>query len=229
MTGCAPPYREAPPQKYKPTVTSQVYTYTPEEKPLSPPVKQIAKGQLIVIDAGHGGEDRGTISLSTPKYQEKSLTLATAKLLQGYLKQMGYKTLMTRSDDTFIPLSNRAGIANDAKSTLFVSVHYNSAPSREASGIEVYYYKSSTDKERTTESKALASNVLNEVLEYTKAKSRGVKQGDYAVIRETNMPAILVEGGFLTNDDEMNKIKDPSYIKRLAYGIARGIDSYMRD
>lgn len=185
---------------------------------------------LIVIDAGHGGEDRGTTSLTKPYYQEKFLTLSTAKFLKEFLRQMGYRTLMTRNDDTFIPLLERAAIANeaDADHALFVSVHYNSAPSSEANGIEVFFYQSEENKPRSKASKQLGAMVLDEVIQNTGAKSRGVKQGNFAVIRETKVPAILIEGGFMTNGAEMSLIKDPMYIKRLAFGIAKGVDHYIR-
>lgn len=183
---------------------------------------------LIMIDPGHGGDDAGTCSTSLPRYQEKSLTLSTSKFLRDYLRQMGYRSLLTRSDDTFISLSKRADIANENATALFVSMHFNSAPSPEAHGIEVFYFQSDTDKSRTKSSKELAAMILDEVIQNTQAKSRGVKNGNFAVIRETKMPAILIEGGFLTNEAEMQKIKDPQYIKRIAWGIAKGVDHYVR-
>lgn len=196
------------------------------EAPIRMPKKK--QGPLIIIDPGHGGEDKGTESPFKPSYQEKSLTLATSRIVRDFLKQMGYQTQMTRSDDTYIPLKMRASIANEAKPALFVSIHYNSAPSKEANGIEIFYYRSETDKERTEASKRLASVVLDKVIERTQAKSRGVKTANFAVIRETNMPAVLIEGGFLTNQEEMQKIKDPAYIKQLALGIAQGVDQFVK-
>lgn len=183
---------------------------------------------LIIIDPGHGGEDQGTLSLIKPAYQEKFLTLATANLLKGYLQKLGYRTKMTRTEDVFISLPLRSKIANDANAALFVSVHYNSAPSKEAHGIEVFYYKSETDQKRMNASKDLATEVLGQIIAMSKAKSRGVKAGNYAVIRETKIPAILVEGGFLTNAEELEKIKDPQYLKVLAWGIAQGVDRYIK-
>lgn len=189
-----------------------------------PPFK---KKKVIVIDAGHGGDDLGTQSTTKPRYKEKHLNLATAKLLEVYLQKMGYHIIMTRSDDTFIALEKRAGIANNIKSDLFVSVHYNSAPAKQAEGVEVFFYRDDSNKERVSSSKQLALLVLNKIIENTEAKSRGVKHGDLSVIRNTKMPAILVEGGFLTNDDEMKKLKNPEYLKRVAWGIAQGIQAYI--
>ncbi len=183
---------------------------------------------VIVLDPGHGGEDMGTKSLIPPKYQEKSLNLSTAFFLRDYLQKMGYLVKMTRIDDTFIPLASRSLIANNEECNLFVSVHYNAAPSDLASGIEVYYYNSEENKSRSASSKKLADLVLSNLIQKTSAKSRGVKHGNLSVIRETTMPAILVEGGFMTNKNEMEKIKDPAYIKQLAYGIALGVDAYVK-
>lgn len=183
--------------------------------------------QLIIIDAGHGGEDMGTSSKTTPKYQEKSLNLTTSQLLKDYLQKMGYSVKLTRSDDTFIPLATRAVIANYYNPKLFVSVHYNAAHTEKPEGVEVYYFQSDDDKARSYQSKVLAERVLEKVILKTGAKSRGIKHGNLAVIRETTMPAILIEGGFMTNKAEMEKIKDPAYIKQLALGIALGIDGYL--
>lgn len=187
---------------------------------------QESKG-FIVLDPGHGGDDFGTHSSSKPRYHEKSLNLSTSFLVKTYLEQLGYKIVMTRKDDRFISLERRAELANELTPNIFVSIHYNSAPSKEAYGIEVFYYRTDEDKERTAESKKLASSILKAVIGETKAKSRGVKHGNFAVIRHTKMPAILIEAGFLTNDDEMQKIKDPAYMKKLAWGIAQGIDNFV--
>ena len=197
--------------------------YTSYFKPYHNP-----KNQLIVIDAGHGGDDVGTSSSTSPKYQEKSLNLSTSLFLKDYLQKMGYSVEMTRSNDTFIPLATRSLIANNFNPRLFVSVHYNAALSEQPEGIEVFYFSSDADKDRTCQSKKLGETVLGRIIQKTKAKSRGLKHGNLSVIRETNMPAILVEGGFMTNKSEMEKIKDPAYIKQLAYGIALGIDDYIK-
>lgn len=192
---------------------------------IKPPL--LVQNFLIVIDPGHGGHDVGTQSISKPRYQEKSLNLVTAQFVKGFLEQIGYQVFMTREDDTFVSLDKRAQMANEKKPTLFVSLHYNSAPSAEAQGIEVFFYPSKDQKERVMKSKRLAQSILKNVLAHTKAKSRGVKQANYAVIRETNMPAVLVEGGFVTNEAELQNLKDPTYLKRLAWGVVRGIEEYL--
>lgn len=190
-----------------------------------PPMKRGTRG-LIVIDPGHGGEDQGTKSLIKPIYAEKNLNLRTAKMLSLFLENVGFKTILTRTDDTFVPLKERATFANERRPLLFVSVHFNAAPSTEAKGVEIFYFKSEENKNRTKASRSLANYILGDVLEITKAPSRGVKHGNYAVIRETDMPAVLVEGGFLSNSEDLQKLKDPAYLKLIAKGIADGIDKW---
>jgi N-acetylmuramoyl-L-alanine amidase len=216
-----PPYKTNHSTKLNPI--KQLCSKEALEKTNALPIVQKA---FIVIDPGHGGHDVGTQSISKPRYQEKSLNLVTAKFISQYLQQLGYRVWMTREDDRFISLDRRAQLANEAKPTLFVSVHYNSAPSSEAQGVEVFFYQSD-NKERTRSSKYLAQIILKSVLVETKAKSRGVKHGNFAVIRETNMPAVLIEGGFVTNEEELKKLKDPSYLKKIALGVTKGIDEYI--
>ena len=179
---------------------------------------------LIVIDPGHGGTDEGA-KVST--FMEKKLTLMTSLLLKKHLEKLGYRVTMTRSRDVYIPLPRRVSIANKAKGSLFVSVHFNSSPSIEAKGIEIFYYDSK-EQWRTRASKRLASCILYRMVDQTDAISRGTKQGNFHVIRETDMPAVLVEGGFITNRDERGKLRDKAYLDRLAAGIAEGIDKYMK-
>lgn len=195
---------------------------------INPPLARVqTKKTIIAIDPGHGGKDEGAHG-NNPPYQEKQLTLVTSLILKKYLEGMGYQTIITRGDDTFIPLKARACFANSNDIDIFVSVHYNAAESKSAHGIEIFYYKSDKDPVRTTESKVLADLVLDKVIAQTQAKSRGVKHGNLAVVRETKMPAILVEGGFLTNEEERNKILNIEYCKRLAWGIATGVREYTK-
>ncbi|MFT5319361.1 MAG: N-acetylmuramoyl-L-alanine amidase, partial [Chlamydiales bacterium] len=163
------------------------------------------------------------------KYQEKHLTLATAMMVKDHLENLGYRVIMTRRRDVFIPLENRAKIANKPRNTLFVSIHYNAAANRKAEGVEVFFYQpnSSGDQERSKASKKLASAVLKDIIKSTHAPSRGIKSGNFHVIRNTNIPSILVEGGFLTNKNEMIKLKDPKYLNRIAWGVAKGIENYL--
>lgn len=200
-----------------------------EKKPLPPPPPPLKKCEMIVIDAGHGGKDGGSIS-KRDGYEEKKYTLETAVLISNCLNQLGYKTTMTRTQDTYVALDARAEMANSLKADLFVSIHYNYASNAEAKGVEVYYYKEekTPSSSRVVSSKSLGNSVLKEIISHTGTPSRGLKQGNLAVIRETRMPAILVEGGFLSNPGERGRIRDPQYQRALAWGIARGIDQYLK-
>jgi N-acetylmuramoyl-L-alanine amidase len=179
---------------------------------------------LIILDAGHGGSDEGA---KVHYFMEKRLTLMTTLLLRKYLEEMGYRVIMTRSKDVFIPLHRRVSIANKTKAVLFASIHYNSSPSADAHGIEVFYHAGS-DARRVKESRQLAVSVLGELITHTSAYSRGVKSGNFHVIRETSMPAILVEGGFMTNNEERTSLRDKRYLEKISKGIALGIDKYLK-
>ena len=179
---------------------------------------------LIVLDAGHGGTDEGS-KVST--LMEKKIALTATLLTKKHLEDLGYEVVLTRSRDTYIPLPRRVSIANKTKGSLFVSVHFNAASSIEAQGIEVFYYDSK-ELWRSRASKRLASCILHRLISQTDAASRGVKRGNYHVIRETEMPAVLVEGGFITNREERIKLRDRTYLDRLAMGIEKGIDKYMK-
>lgn len=236
--GCA--QRAVPPQAMQPIINPPQAKASLLIRPITTPIqtheiamkdfaleKRSQEKITVMLDAGHGGEDFGTHSLGNPKYQEKYLNMSTTIMVKNFLQQFGYKVIMTRTDDTFISLDKRALFANEQKPRLFVSIHFNSAPSKDAEGIEVFYYRNDEMKTRTNKSKALAQAILDKTIQNTQAKSRGVKHGNYAVIRETTMPAALIEGGFLTNSSEMEKIKNAAYLKSLALGIAQGIQEYL--
>jgi N-acetylmuramoyl-L-alanine amidase len=182
---------------------------------------------LIVLDAGHGGGDLGA-EIKYPRCIEKRMTLAVALLAKKQLNQMGYRVILTRSSDTFVPLMRRVYMANSAHAGLFVSVHFNSCPNPTPSGIEVFYNPAFEQKAKMDASKKLAYYVLRKTAYKTGFKSRGVKKAGYLVIRETHMPAVLIECGFLTNPIERDHIRNREYIEKLATGIAEGIDRFMR-
>ena len=179
----------------------------------------------IVIDPGHGGPNRGTCS-KAPFCEEKRVCLQTSRLVKKYLEQLGYRVVMTRETDVFIPLQRRVEIASQASSSLFVSIHYNSAPVSSVQGIEIFFYDSKDDKARALASKKLAETILPGILKRTEAQSRGVKKGNYYVLREAAMPAIIIEGGFISNPEECALIKSFDYQDKLARGVADGIDRY---
>lgn len=186
-------------------------------------VPQHAK-PLIILDAGHGGTDEGA---KIHFFMEKRLTLMTTLLLRKYLTEMGYRVIMTRSKDVFIPLHRRVSIANKTRAVLFVSIHFNSSPSPDAHGIEIFYH-GGTDSKRVQQSRRLGNSILTELISQTHALSRGVKNGNFHVIRETSMPAVLVEGGFMTNLEERSNLRDKKYLDKVAKGVALGIDKYVK-
>ncbi|CAM0116921.1 hypothetical protein RSOCI_01060 [Rhabdochlamydiaceae symbiont of Dictyostelium giganteum] len=186
-------------------------------------VPQHAK-PLVIIDPGHGGGDEGA---KVGYLMEKRLTLTSALMVRKNLEEMGYRVILTRSKDVFIPLSRRVSIANQTKAHLFVSIHYNTSPSEEAQGVEVFYY-GPPNLTRTKSSRFLGNAILYGITGHTKAVSRGVKRGNFHVIRETVMPSVLVEGGFMTHAKERSCLRDRLYLEKIARGIAQGIDSYFK-
>ncbi len=178
---------------------------------------------LVVIDAGHGGSDEGA---KVQTVMEKRITLTTALLTKKHLEKLGYRVILTRSRDIFVSLQKRVAIANKSKAVAFVSIHFNSSPNRSAKGIEIYYYDAK-DHNRTRASKKLANTILHEIVDQTEASSRGVRRGNFFVVRETAMPAILVEGGFMTNYDERFHLKDRKYLDKIAQGISLGIQKHL--
>lgn len=169
----------------------------------------------VVIDAGHGGHDRGGIP--GQRVSEKEMTLDVARRLKSVLAASGYRVVMTRDSDVFVPLGTRSSIANSYRNAIFVSVHFNSATRRGASGIETYFYG--------RDSLALASAIHHYVVGTAPSGSRGVRRRGYFVLRRTNIPAVLVECGFLTNPTEAAYAQNASYRQKLAEAIAAGVRS----
>lgn len=182
---------------------------------------------LIYLDPGHGALDFGAV-IKRPLMQEKRLCLLTAHYAKRYLEQMGYPVSLTRSRDIYVSLEKRAYLANRFKAGIYVSIHYNSCPNPKIDGIEIYYCDQPGNK-KTAVSRRLAQKVLQQMLVKTKASSRGVKRGNFLVLRETKMPSILVEAGFLTNACERNKINQKKYLFTIARGIANGINSFVKN
>jgi N-acetylmuramoyl-L-alanine amidase len=181
----------------------------------------------IIIDAGHGGTDLGARG-RTPYCEEKRLCLQTARLVKQYLNQLGYHVVMTRNSDAFIPLSRRVEVADQAKGDLFVSLHFNSSRNPTAQGIEIFFFDSKEKKSRANSSRKLADAILSRVIRRTAAVSRGVKKGNFYVIRETSIPAVLLEGGFISNPGERANLKTREYQEKIARGVADGIDFFMK-
>jgi N-acetylmuramoyl-L-alanine amidase len=167
----------------------------------------------IVIDPGHGGFDRGGIP--GQRVPEKTMTLDVASRLKPLLERAGYKVIMTRSTDVFVPLGARVAIANSYPNAIFVCIHFNSATRSGANGIETYFY--------STESAPLAASIHSSVVGGAPSENRGVRRRGYFVLRRTTVPAVLVECGFLTNPTEAQYVQDNTYRQKLAQEIARGI------
>ena len=176
-----------------------------------------AKFSRVVIDAGHGGHDRGAGIGYT---YEKHLAFDVARRLEKILEEQGFKTVMTRNRDEYISLTRRVGIANKTKRSVFVSVHFNSSKSSDSSGLETFYHNSNS------ESRILATLVQSATVFKTKFKNRGAKHARYHVLSNNERPAILIECGFLTNRTERVRSLSPTYRQRLAEGIAMGIIRY---
>jgi len=179
---------------------------------------------IIMLDAGHGGQDEGA---KVHSFKEKKITLATVLYTKKFLEQMGYRVILTRGKDIAMSLPRRVALANKTRSAIFVSIHFNASKNAEANGIEIFYYDSK-DSERAKQSRKLANYVLHYVIDQTEAKSRGVKVGNFHVIRETQMPAVLLEGGFVTNFQECSNLRKRDYLEHLAKGVAQGIDKFLK-
>jgi N-acetylmuramoyl-L-alanine amidase len=167
----------------------------------------------VVIDAGHGGHDRGGIP--GQRVAEKDMTLDVALRLRNILSANGYNVVMTRSTDVFIPLGGRVAIANSYRNAVFVCIHFNATPRSGASGIETYFY--------SRDSLPLASAIHYYVAGGAPSENRGVRRRGYYVLRKTNIPAVLVECGFLTNPTEAAYAQSASYREKLAEEIAAGV------
>lgn len=184
---------------------------------LSLPVLEAAPFSTVVLDAGHGGHDRGGIP--TNIIPEKGVALDTTLRVQRYLKAAGIRTVLTRSSDVFVTLDNRVGISNSTQNAIFVSIHYNSAERRGANGIETF---------ANTAGLPLARRIQRYAMKTTYGEDRGVKQRGFYVLRKNRKPSVLVECGFLTNPTDAALAGRASYRDKLAAQIARAIIEYRR-
>ncbi|GED71437.1 hypothetical protein BRE01_51390 [Brevibacillus reuszeri] len=174
-------------------------------------------GYLIVIDAGHGGKDPGT--LGTAGNHEKDYNLAVANKVVELLKQYPeFQVVPVRTTDVFYELSERAAIANDREADLFLSIHANAAPSATAGGTETFYYNAN--------SKTFAEVVHKHLQGATKFQDRGVKASGFYVIKNTNMPAVLTETGFLSNPTENAQLMNPAFQDKIAKALVAAIREY---
>ncbi len=213
----------------------------------------------IVIDAGHGGKDPGTHAGSL---REKDIALDIAKRLRDDLEGRGFEVIMTRDKDVFIPLEQRAFIANSREADIFVSVHVNAAGNRRARGLETFYLNLATtadaaevaarenattgkvriadvrklvdqimNHDRKEESRELATTIQAQIAETILGRvkhplNRGVKTAGFHVLLGAQMPAVLVEVGFVSNREEARQLRSASHRKKMAAAIADGIARY---
>lgn len=226
------------------------------------PLSRIRK---IVVDAGHGGNDPGTIGKRG--LREKDVNLDIAKRLGNLLKAEGIEVVMTRTADTFIPLERRAGIANNSRAGLFISIHSNANRVRSLNGFEVYYISPNiNDSKRAlnyaqeaaldlnrdsfayapslnlkailwdmvctsnrAESLRLSRYVCRAIEKNLNTRVLGIKGAPFYVLKDTHMPAILIETGFLSNYNEERLMRNSCYRQQIAESIAEGIKEYIRD
>ena len=202
-----------------------------------PPAQPFA---LVVIDPGHGGQDSGTMKTGLV---EKELTLEVAHRVERLLQQRGLATLLTRSDDSYVSLQDRAAVANDQHECVFVSIHFDEAGRPAATGIETYYaahplsfpariaswlpfLQRTSSEPPNVESQSLATFIQEALVAYTQAVNRGTRPQQFFVIANVRHPAVLVEGGFLTNKDDVNKLVNGDYREQMAVAISEGIVRY---
>jgi N-acetylmuramoyl-L-alanine amidase len=228
------------------------------------PVESYSRAHVIVIDAGHGGKDRGTMDRLFGRMDEKEIVLDVAKRLRALLEGAGLKVIMTRDTDDFISLPERTIIAARSGGDLFISVHVNSNQDHAVSGLLVYYLDSISRRDineeqrreneraflrslraddsqtmqvivtdmmdtfKTAQSQKLARSIIREArLEPgVKVRGNGARVCRFFVVRNTLIPAVLVETGFLSNAQEHNKLISPSYRQKMAEIIARGVLDY---
>ena len=225
--------------------------------------KRADRDKIIVIDPGHGGKDPGAIGYK--KYREKIVVFKIARHLKNILNNRGYKVYMTRYRDKFIKLKNRTGYANKKKADIFVSIHANAVPrknAKKAQGIETYFLSPSRSKRAEkvaakensadigdmnfygkksflnvlNSRKIIASNKLAIDLQrgmlgalnkkYKNVVDGGVREGPFWVLVGAQMPAVLVEVGFVSHPYEAKRLVDDKYRKIMALGLADGIERY---
>jgi len=206
-------------------------------------IKTLEPVKKVVIDAGHGGKDKGAIG---PYGYEKEYALDVALRLRTLLEAEGIEVIMTREDDTFLELHERAAIANANPDALFVSIHFNASENKEAAGAEIFslaprgtpsdidYFPIPKDpgvqKGTPVEdaSYALSCSVHHSIVGNLAQFDRGIKRSRFAVLRLTRVPSVLVEGGFVTNPYEARHIASAAWRQNLANAVYEGIAGYQK-
>ncbi|MEO1856111.1 MAG: N-acetylmuramoyl-L-alanine amidase [Rubritalea sp.] len=167
----------------------------------------------VVIDAGHGGKDKGAIWGGV---RESDLNLKVARKVETLLKARGIPVTMTRRSDKWVTLSRRAQISNSKRNALFVSIHFNATTHKYVHGVETYYASSS--------GKRLAESIQSKMIQKLQLKNRKTRLGSqYAVLNKTTCPAVLVECGYISNYSERQKCNRSWYQSLAASAIVDGI------
>jgi len=215
-------------------------------RPLLYPARYVKPALIrtICLDPGHGGRDTGN---RVGWHYEKIYTLALAGELRDQLRKAGFNVILTRTRDTYVELSDRPALANQRGADLFVSLHFNATPTGkdEVEGPQTYCITpvgaSSTDAQGEGSnhgptpanhdedgSLLLAYQVQKSLVENLGATDRGVRRARFAVLRDARMPAILIEGGYMTNPYESRKIYSSAYRRQMAQAIVKGILAYQK-
>lgn len=174
----------------------------------------------VVLDPGHGGYDPGGVP--GQRYSEKAAALDIAMRVRAGLIARGHRVVMTRTSDIFVGLSDRVSISKRTSgSPVFVSIHLNSAPNRDATGVETYYYSSKSAR--------LARAIHQQVIGAAGSPDRGVRRARFYVLRYNTKPSVLLELGFLTNATEGARIaRSTKHRQKLADAVVSGICSVVR-
>ena len=194
---------------------------------------------VVVLDPGHGGQDSGAVCGTM---LEKDLTLEVARRAELLLRAAGFRTVLTRDSDRYVSLAERASLGNREDNSLFISIHFNDSGRENASGVETYYALQQSARPGVlawlpflqpseavplpAQSQSLASYLQAALVARTSAVDRGIKAGQYYVIANIRHPAVLVEGGFLTNKSDVTKLGTVEYRQHLAAAISDGVDRY---
>ena len=195
---------------------------------------------VVVLDPGHGGEDSGAMCGGV---MEKDLTLDVARRVDRLLDSEGVATLMTRLGDNYVSLADRAAFGNRANDSIFISIHFNEDNKPVASGVETYYaahqinsgsvfaswfpfFSRLPSNSPKPESQSLAGFIQEALVARTGSLNRGTQAKQFFVIANVTSPAVLIEGGFITNKDELTKLASEDYRDQLAAAVADGILRY---
>jgi len=185
------------------------------------PYYNVTDFDTVVIDAGHGGHDSGAFTRGRrTRALEKDLALDVAQRLEPKLRAAGFRTVMTRSDDRFIPLDTRVRISNAQRDSVFVSIHFNDTRRTCIHGSETYHNRRGTWQ--------LAARIERSLASMPGGANRGVKTANYRVLRKSRGPALLVECGFLSNPTEAARCNNPAWREQVADRLARAIIAQRR-